>query len=479
MSKSDNKNPQNAPAVILPIGINPEKSGSVADFNSTSKLAYDYDDSYNPFEHREVDKPNSTIGALIHLLKSSLGTGILAMPNAFNNAGLVFGSIMTVLVGLICTHCVWILVATSHKIAKISKTPVLGFAETAEKVFEFGPNWAKKYSKAAREGVDYALMATYYSTGCVYIVFIGNTFHGICNPLLGWDLNVRIYILLVLIPCLFIGQIRNLKHLVPFSGSANVFILITFGIVLYYIFNEPLVLSDKPSFVSWQQWPIFFSTVIFAMEGIGAVMPVENTMKKPQHFLGFPSVLMIAMTTVIVMYTILGFLGFLRFGDAIKASITLNLPTDEWPAITGQVLIGVAILFTFGLQFYIPMEILLKKIEDKISKGRNVKEIVIRSVIIILTGALGVAVPNLEPVIGLVGAVFFSFLGLFVPAFVECVYLSAYEGYGLFQWKLWKNIILMIFAAIALFTGTFVSVLHIIDEYTGSGTEEHMAGRHF
>lgn len=87
------------------------------------------------------------------------------------------------------------------------------------------------------------------------------------------------------------------------------------------------------------------------MEGIGAVMPVENSMKKPQQFLGFPSVLLIAMITVTVMYTVLGFLGFIRFGSKIEGSITLNLPTDEWPAITGQVLIGVAILFTFGLQF--------------------------------------------------------------------------------------------------------------------------------
>jgi proton-coupled amino acid transporter len=54
-------------------------------------------------------------------------------------------------------------VSTSHKICKISKTPVLGFAETAEKVFEFGPTWARGFSKTAKNFVDYGLMATYYS----------------------------------------------------------------------------------------------------------------------------------------------------------------------------------------------------------------------------------------------------------------------------------------------------------------------------
>jgi solute carrier family 36 (proton-coupled amino acid transporter) len=122
-------------------------------------------------------------------------------------------------------------------------------------------------------------------------------------------------------------------------------------------------------------------------------------MNKPQQFLGYPSVLLIAMTVVIVMYTVLGFLGFVRFGEEIRGSITLNLPTDEWPAVTGQVLIGIAILFTFGLQFYIPMEILMKKIENRIAKTRNVSEIVIRTVIIAAMGGVAIAVPDLEPVI--------------------------------------------------------------------------------
>lgn len=68
------------------------------------------------------------------------------------------------------------------------------------------------------------------------------------------------------------------------------------------------------------------STVIFAMEGIGVVMPVENSMQKPQQFLGCPGVLNTAMTTVMGLYAIIGFLGYVRYGDAVEGSITLNLP---------------------------------------------------------------------------------------------------------------------------------------------------------
>ncbi|CAB0007826.1 unnamed protein product [Nesidiocoris tenuis] len=74
-------------------------------------------DLYNPFEHRETENATSTQGALTHLLKSSLGSGILAMPHAFLHGGLIFGAIGTVIVGFICTHCVKLLVITKQVIS--------------------------------------------------------------------------------------------------------------------------------------------------------------------------------------------------------------------------------------------------------------------------------------------------------------------------------------------------------------------------
>lgn len=62
-------------------------------------------------EHRNVEGGTSTYGAFAHLLKSSLGAGILAMPMAFYNAGLIFGVIGTLCVGFLCTYCVDILVS--------------------------------------------------------------------------------------------------------------------------------------------------------------------------------------------------------------------------------------------------------------------------------------------------------------------------------------------------------------------------------
>jgi len=50
------------------------------------------------------------LDTMIHLLKGNVGTGILAMPDAFKNAGLFVRTIGTILMGIICTHCIHMLV---------------------------------------------------------------------------------------------------------------------------------------------------------------------------------------------------------------------------------------------------------------------------------------------------------------------------------------------------------------------------------
>lgn len=148
-------------------------------------------------------------------------------------------------------------------------------------------------------------------------------------PNLQWD--ILIYMTIVLGPLVLSCQIRELKYLVPFSFLANAFLVISFGITLYYMFDgiQNVPTSDRDLFTPVTKLPAFFSTVIFAMEGIGVVMPVENSMKKPEHFLGCPGVLNVAMTTVVLIYAIIGFFGYLKYGDLTEGSITFNLPVDE------------------------------------------------------------------------------------------------------------------------------------------------------
>jgi proton-coupled amino acid transporter len=47
---------------------------------------------------------------MTHLINENIATGILAIPDAFKNAGLVVGTIGALLMGIMCTHCMHMLV---------------------------------------------------------------------------------------------------------------------------------------------------------------------------------------------------------------------------------------------------------------------------------------------------------------------------------------------------------------------------------
>jgi proton-coupled amino acid transporter len=58
-------------------------------------------------------------------------------------------------------------------------------------------------------------------------------------------------------------------------------------------------------------------------------MPLENSMIHPDHFISKLGILNIAMAIVIFLYAVIGFLGYVRFGDEVLGSVTLNLPKAE------------------------------------------------------------------------------------------------------------------------------------------------------
>lgn len=82
----------------------------MTNFRSNLTNKEDIYDKYDPFENRDKNG-NSSIGSMIHLLKCFLGSGMLAMPMAFKNSGTLFGVFGTIIVGLICGHCVHMLVS--------------------------------------------------------------------------------------------------------------------------------------------------------------------------------------------------------------------------------------------------------------------------------------------------------------------------------------------------------------------------------
>ncbi|KAL1454847.1 hypothetical protein WDU94_008979 [Cyamophila willieti] len=398
------------------------------------------------------------------MLKSSLGSGILAMPMAFKNSGLLLGAFGTVIVGILCTYCVHMLVRCSQVLSARTKTPKMSFADTAGAAFSNGPAKYRNMENIAREFVNMALFFTYYLGNTVYVVFIASSLKQLVDNHMEIDLNIRVYIMIVAVPLVPLGIIRNLKNLVVFSAVATVFIMVGIAFTLYFTVTDLPDTSTRHNVAPLSQFPLFFSTVLFAMEGIGTVLPIENSMKKPRHFLGHCGVLNIAMVVVIAFYSMVGYCGYLKYGDDTKGSITLNLPKDPLSELI-KALVALSILFTYGLQFGVPCEIIWERIKHKVPIPRHdMGYYIMRGLMIIGTVVIGAIVPNLGPIISLVGAICFSMLGLFCPAVIEYVtYYDANKPW--YRFRNIKNFTIAIISIGALISGTYYSIEEIIAFY--------------
>ncbi|XP_050433002.1 proton-coupled amino acid transporter-like protein pathetic isoform X2 [Adelges cooleyi] len=435
---------------------NKSKNQEKGDINRLNEIEY-----FDPFLERNLEHPTTDCETLTHLLKASLGTGILAMPQAFQSTGLLTGVFATIFVSVVCTFCSYILVKCAHILYRRTKVTAMSFADVAEVAFANGPSWSRKFSGLARQAVLMLLFVTYFGTCCVYTVIIATNFQQVVTHYSGTQYDIRYYISVLLVPLILLSYVPNLKYLAPVSMVANLFMACGLGITFYYLLIDVPNVWDRPQVGSLDTFPTFFSITVFAMEAIGVVMPLENNMKTPKHFLGLFGVLNIGMGGVTVIYILLGFLGYLKYGEITEASITLNLPTGDIAAQLAKIFISLAVFCTYGLQFYVVLEIAWNRVQSTYEKATTFHNYILRTVLVVSSVVIAVAVPTIGPFIGLIGAFCFSLLGIIGPVVIE--FATCWENVTL--WMKFRNSLMIIVGILALVFGTSSSISEIAAMY--------------
>ncbi|KAM4621507.1 proton-coupled amino acid transporter 1 [Polymixia lowei] len=410
---------------------------------------------------------------LIHLLKGNIGTGLLGLPLAVKYAGLVLGPVSLLIMGIIAIHCMRLLVQCSHHLsAKVNK-PFLNYGEAVMYGME-NVSWMRRHSQWGKRMVNVFLIITQLGFCCAYFVFLSDNVKQVVEAANSttWDCHVnrtnqtqvvvqsfdsRLYMLCFLPPIILLVFTPNLKILAHFSLLANLAMTGSLVLIYFYSLTNITYPIDLPNVGSFKEYPLFFGMAIFAFEGIGVVLPLENKMQNPQSF---NLVLYLGMGTVTFLYITLGTIGYICFGEHIHGSITLNLP-NCWMYQIVKLLYSFGIFITFALQFYVPAEILIPPVVARVSdRWKTAVDLLVRTALVLFTCALAILIPQLDLVISLVGSVSSSFLALIFPPILE---IMTFHSEGLLPWVFIKNTVISVFGFIGFITGTYIAIWEIVN----------------
>ncbi|KAI3381267.1 hypothetical protein SNEBB_003038 [Seison nebaliae] len=453
-------------------------------FSSTTNLeaSDDYEDDMHASQIiREIkelpaaNRKTTDMETIMHIIKANIGSGILALPYAVMHAGLLLGLFGLLFLALVTTYCMALVVKCAHYLRAKTGIQELDYGNVVKQSLKCGPNlWLIKNAKYGKALVNITLLVTQIGFCCVYIVFIASNMKDVIEIATEFEMNVRIYIIIITVLLVPYCMITNLKILAPFSLVANIIIVVGLGIILQCIVRNPLPWSKIPFVESVDKYPIFFGTVMFTFEGIGLILPIENNMEHPDRLLNWNGVLNTSMATVVILYCGMAFYGSIKYGELIRDSITLNLPASMFYDSV-RVMFAIVIFITYNLQLYVAVEILWTFIKRKMFRNRSDKyhrngEYVFRTLLIAFSAVMALAIPHLGLFISLVGSISCSAMSLIFPPLIDLyTFWSTYETKRMKIWKIASSVTILLIGIV----GTFVGTISTIDEIIKVSTQSH------
>ncbi|XP_031365232.1 proton-coupled amino acid transporter-like protein CG1139 [Apis dorsata] len=404
------------------------------------------DEPYDPYAHRKPAKPVSNFKSLATLIKSVIGTGLFAMPNAFASVGLVIGVAGTILIGLLITGCLHILLKIHRKMCIRLRRPILNYDEVVVATLTTGNKKPWLSSRIATCLVDSSIIMCYIGVGAVYVVFIS----GIVQEFYDFEGIDHKYIVLILFPFFFVmNMMKYLNDIAIISIIGNLFLFVAAVIAVVYALKDGI----GGEWVTINQnvglYPKFVGTVFFSISSPGIMLEVEHDMKKPWNYTKFTGVLNHGMMHITLFHTFVGVIGYLKFGPDSNGNFIRNFTTNDPATILALVMQALSIYFTYGLQCYMPIIILLDQYimpgdDDNQPRGKIYLfwNVMIRLVVTFITCILAAIIPKLDLFMAVVGALGTSTLSIIIPAFLYI--LVHHNNYGTLKWKLIFGLSLLI-----------------------------------
>ncbi|KAI1121723.1 transmembrane amino acid transporter [Nemania abortiva] len=379
------------------------------------------------------------------LLKAFVGTGIMFLPKAFDNGGMLFSSITMVVVSIVTMLAFHLLLACKAKHGG-------GYGEIGEAIA--GP--------VMRNLILGSITLSQLGFVCSGIVFVAENLTSFFEAVTQGDSPISptkliLIQVLVLIP---LSYIRNIAKLGPVALLADVFILIGVSYIYYYdiahIASEginPTVVLFNPS-----KYTLMVGSAIFTFEGIGLILPIQSSMAKPERFEWLLGIVMFLIT---IIFTAVGVLCYATFGKDTSIEIINNYPQTSKFVNAVQFLYSMAVLAGNPVQLFPALRILEGSLFGHRSGKRSLrtkwKKNAFRSLLVCICGFIAIAgTGNLDKFVALIGSFACVPLVYIYPAYLH------YKGVATSRVAKIGDIM---FIAVGLIAMVYTTVVTIVNSF--------------
>nr|CAD2151583.1 unnamed protein product [Meloidogyne enterolobii] len=369
---------------------------------------------------------------------------------------------MTVVFAFLNCLCMMQLVKCAQYFYRQSGIPFLSYGDLARHSCSTSFSWIRPYKNFAKALVDTTILFLEFGFCSTYYLFIAITlkefyeefFHSSSGTPFQW-------LMAIYIPMVLFNFLRTLKFIAWLSTIGNFCMVSSLAFLLQYVIRYPIhSIGEMPFFNTFDGLLTAAGSIIYSFEAQTLVLPMENKLKRPSQMLGPFGILSSGIFLATLVYSSIGFFGYVAYGDKIKGSITQNLPQHQISFTLVKMAICISVLASFLLQMYVIVEIVWTKcrkllfeeqMENKISKEDYEKEskddscqyeekevtdnkrwipllpqhfklgteLLVRTLLVTVCFLFAAAVPNLERIIPLVGITSGMLLAFVYPTLID------------------------------------------------------------
>ena len=427
-------------------------SGSIKGDKERLHISHDESEAdlhLNPDHGRGLVNGLTTFTAALFIVGELAGAGIVALPKAVADTGWT-GVVLIIVIGILSCTC-GVVLSKSWLILRRD------FPEYREHVrYPYAAMGFRAFGKTGKYVVQFCVNISLVGYCAVFILLASENLNSLI------DLNLtsmsakseyRVWLVictLVLLPLTWLG---TPKHFWPIALCA----IISTAVALLLIMIKTGVDFDGVAKTSPATTTSFFSAIgviTYSLGGASAFPTFQCDMKQPSHF---NSSIVLAYITVLLMYLPISILGFLAFGDDVKANVLMNLSSTSGITKCASAMVTAHMLLCFV--------ILLNPVSQQLEEWLNVpkdrvtlKSCVVRSLFVLFILGLTQAIPNFGLFLNLLGSSLTTLLSIIFP----CLFYLKLEPNASLHMKvfLYEIIVVGIFVAAI---STYFNVKAIIE----------------